>query len=51
MPWAFPTTFLSAMSPGPLGLGLGVKESDPEMMSVQSPEDSRNLPIHLHSSI
>lgn len=44
------TTFLSVMSPGPLGLGVGVRESDPEMMSVRSPEDSRNLPIHLHSS-
>lgn len=34
MPWASPTTLLSAMSPGPVGVGVGIRESDPEMMSV-----------------
>lgn len=38
------------MKPKALGVGAGIRESNPEMMSVQSPEDSKNLLIHLHSS-
>lgn len=50
MPWASLIMFLSALRPGALEVGVGIRESNPGTTSGQSPEDSRNLPIQLHSS-